>query len=455
MTNNSIKGKFLTDFPDITKHLDLSQHKDLDLSKIQAGSNKIILNWICIYCKESYKKNINSRVKNTCCPKKECMLLKRNKTNNENFGWNPRDKIPERILNIKKEIPEPSVNDIEEWRNLSDNLLLSKYKISNLGRIKNIKTNYIFLHTPTKDGYTRSGLFLDNNTIKSFLIHVLVAKTFLENPENKPTVNHINVNKSDNRVINLEWATYSEQNYKENKNTYTHKGTKPINQYNLKGEFIKTWEKAIDAENTLKINRKNILKVLKGERKQSGGFIWEYKEIKIIENEIWKECPLGVDFDNVLSSNLGRIKIKNNNPTYGTLRESGYYEIKVYNKKDEKYKTFRVHRLVCMSFISNNENKSIVNHKDENRSNNKIENLEWMTNKENVNHSLDLNNRTKENKRSKPVVQIDIKTNKIIKEFKSISIASKETNSNYAGIYYCCEKINGRKIAGGFKWKYK
>ena len=53
-----------------------------------------------------------------------------------------------------------------------------------------------------------------------------------------------------------------------------------------------------------------------------------------------------------------------------------------------------------------------------------------MTNKENVNHSLNLNNRVKENKRSKVIVQIDPKTSKIIKEYQSISVASKETKAN-------------------------
>jgi hypothetical protein len=75
---------------------------------------------------------------------------------------------------------------------------------------------------------------------------------FIDNPENKPTVNHINIKRDDNRVINLEWATYSEQSYKENRNKYTTTG-KSVNQYDLNGNFIKTWNKAIDAENELKI----------------------------------------------------------------------------------------------------------------------------------------------------------------------------------------------------------
>ena len=419
----SVKGKFLSEFHDIIKEIDLTHHKDLNVSKIQAGSNKIVLNWICIYCKKSYKRNINSRIRNNCCcPKKECMLLKRSKTNNENWGWTPKYHLNKRVIN-KKEIPEPSENDIEIWKDLPQEFLLSKYQISNLGRIKNKKTQYI-----------------------------LTQKSFISNPENKPTVNHININRSDNRVINLEWATYSEQSFKENKKNYKTSG-KSINQYDLDGNFIKTWNKAIDVENELKINRKNILKVLKNKRKQSGGFIWKYNIINtLIENEIWEKYPLE---NEVLVSNLGRIKIKDNNPTYGTLRKNGYCDVKIFSNKEKKYKTYRVHRLVCLTFLKNSENKPFVNHKDENRSNNKIENLEWMTNKENVNHSLNLNNRVKENKRSKIVIQIDPETNKVIKEYQSISVASRETKANYNSISWCCKKFRGQVFAGGYKWSYK
>ena len=453
----SVKGKFLTDFPEIVKDLDLSQHKDLDLSKIQAGSNKIILNWICNYCKEIYQENVNHRCGSNCaCPKKECMLLKRSKTNNENFGWSPRYQEPKRIVIEKQIVPEPSEKDIEEWRELPADLLLSKYQISNLGKIRNKKNNYVLSQKPRSDGYVANGLFLDNNEHKSFLIHILVSKTFIQNPENKPTVNHINTNKSDNRVINLCWASYTEQNYRENKNEYKTTG-KSINQYDLNGNFIKTWEKLIDAETELKISKKNISKVLQGERKQSGGYIWKYNIIDTsIEGEIWKECPLGDDYEKIMASNLGRIKKKNiPNPSLGTLRESGYYETKVYNNKEEKHKSFRVHRLVCMAFIENPENKPIVNHIDENRSNNNVNNLNWMTNKENVNHSLDINDRVKRNKLSKIVVQIDPETNKIIKEFSSVYFASNELKINCASIFNCCNKIKGRKTAGGYKWEYK
>ena len=79
---------------------------------------------------------------------------------------------------------------IEIWKDLPKDLKLSKYEVSNFGRIKN--KDYIFNPSPKKRGYL-SGVFVsDDDTRKPYLFHRLVAKAFIDNPENKPTVDHIN-----------------------------------------------------------------------------------------------------------------------------------------------------------------------------------------------------------------------------------------------------------------------
>ncbi len=116
---------------------------------------------MCVYCKETYKRNVNSRVRsNCCCPKKECMLLKRSKTNNENFGWIPRYHSPKRDVPIKK-VPEPAENDLEAWKDLPIELLLSRYEISNLGRLKN-KKQLVLTQKPGLNGYVSNSLYLDD-----------------------------------------------------------------------------------------------------------------------------------------------------------------------------------------------------------------------------------------------------------------------------------------------------
>ena len=97
-----------------------------------------------------------------------------------------------------------------------------KYEVSDLGNVRNIKTNRILKGTPNKSGYLKVKL-----NQKFYLIHRLVAITFLENLENKRLVDHINSNVADNNLINLRWATYSEnaRNSKINKNNKSgHKG---------------------------------------------------------------------------------------------------------------------------------------------------------------------------------------------------------------------------------------
>ena len=78
--------------------------------------------------------------------------------------------------------------------------------VSNLGRIKN-KKGMIFRRNPCKrKGYIQIGIKI-NNVYKNIAVHILVARAFISNPENKPHVNHINGIKHDNRADNLEWVT--------------------------------------------------------------------------------------------------------------------------------------------------------------------------------------------------------------------------------------------------------
>ncbi len=78
----------------------------------------------------------------------------------------------------------------------------SKYQISNFGVIKNILRNRIVKQSPDSRGYLKCGL-----NGKTFRVHKLVAKIFVENPNKKPYVNHINRVQTDNRASNLEWVT--------------------------------------------------------------------------------------------------------------------------------------------------------------------------------------------------------------------------------------------------------
>lgn len=100
---------------------------------------------------------------------------------------------------------------MEEWKVL--NGFKFKYEVSTLGRIRRPRWNntYKYLNGHiNNDGYRVVSLMLDTQIFKLFLVHRLVAESFIPNPENKPCINHKNAIRDDNNVENLEWCTNSE-----------------------------------------------------------------------------------------------------------------------------------------------------------------------------------------------------------------------------------------------------
>lgn len=126
-------------------------------------------------------------------------------------------------------------------------------------------------------------------------------------------------------------------------------------------------------------------------------------------------------------------------------------------RKNSKCKLLKVHRLVAQTLIPNPDNLPQVNHKDEVKTNNHVDNLEWCDSKYNVNYGTAIQRRTETQlnslKLSKPVLQIDKNSNEIITEYPSANEAARKLNINQGSISNCC---NGNcKTYKGFKWKYK
>lgn len=124
--------------------------------------------------------------------------------------------------------------------------------------------------------------------------------------------------------------------------------------------------------------------------------------------------------------------------------------------KNGKQKNISVHRLVGIMFIPNPENKPEINHKDTNKLNNHISNLEWNTKKENIEHAWD-NGLCKivvgeGNLHNKPILQYDLQGN-FIKDWISTAEAERELKINNSNITQCCK--GKRNKAGGYMWRYK
>lgn len=145
-----------------------------------------------------------------------------------------------------------------------------------------------------------------------------------------------------------------------------------------------------------------------------------------------------------------------------TLNHKGYERVKL--SLNGKSKTITVHQLVARTFIPNPENKPQVNHKDENKRNNNVKNLEWCTCLENVRYGtgivrsansrkgIKINNRKVIESNKKPIFQLD-ESNTILKIWSSIAEASRELNIHDGHISACCK--GKRKTCGGFKWRYQ
>lgn len=163
------------------------------------------------------------------------------------------------------------------------------YQVSNLGRVRSLnyrntnKIKLLSVHTNTK-GYLDAHL-AKNGISHHCVIHRLVAKAFISNPNNLPQVNHIDGNKKNNCINNLEWCNNSQNMKHAYKMGMIHKMIgvnnpkhKAVYQYDLKGNFIKKWEYIQKAADCLNIKQSGITCCCQGIYKTSSGFIWKYAD---------------------------------------------------------------------------------------------------------------------------------------------------------------------------------
>lgn len=276
------------------------------------------------------------------------------------------------------------------WRQIPG---FESYEASDDGNIRNARSKRLLARCGKNDGYLYVTMY-HNQKYHNRSIHTLVARTFLSNPESKRTVNHKDKNGMNNCLSNLEWATYSEQQI----HIQTMGGKTPAAKR----------EKAQDQP-----------------------------------DEYWKQIT-HVQFSNNWNyyiSNQGRIKDQNN--TLKVIRQDkrGYCSNKICQH------WFSVHCLMVKVFWNLDVNTTrVVNHKDGNKSNNCLDNLEVITQSANIKHAYEHGLNNKRNKRK--VLQVS-ENGDIIGEFDSLTAVENKLGFNRGSIHWA---LKTGKPKFGFKW---
>lgn len=267
----------------------------------------------------------------------------------------------------------------------------NNYMIDENGNVYNNTTKKYLKGSIGENGYKYYRLSKNNKKIM-FYAHRLVAEYYIDNPGNLPVVNHIDGNKLNNNVNNLEWVSYSEntQHWKDN-TTIIRKPT----------EY--------------------------------------YKED--LPNETWKE------YKNYLVSSLGRIRHKNKNNLLRPSLTCGYYKVRLSN--NGLVEDYMVHKLVYQVFNGDyDDEKYIIDHINGNKLDNSITNLRLLTLSENVKAAL---YETKTNSSAKLVGQYNL-SGELINTFPSARIAALKLNLDSSTISKVCRGQN--KTHGGYIFKY-
>ena len=193
-----------------------------------------------------------------------------------------------------KEHPSKKIRNLqgEIWKDIDG---YDGYQVSNKGRVKSTivrKEGKLLKPVVNKLGYFQLGLSV-NGKSKTHYVHRLVAETFIPNPDKKLCIDHINTDRTDNRVENLRWCTHKENiNNPLTKEKWrdTHKGrevlstrggkhpkAKKVQQFTKDGLFIKEWGTPKEASREMGFKSStNIVDCCNGWQKTAYGFIWKY-----------------------------------------------------------------------------------------------------------------------------------------------------------------------------------
>ena len=322
----------------------------------------------------------------------------------------------------------------KEWKIIKN---YKNYMVSNYGDVYSVRLNKLLTST-LLDGYLRINLETNKKPLQYF-IHTLVYDTFIGLTNKDLVIDHSDRNKRNNYIGNLQEVTRS-QNAKNVNSKIFNKNE--IYQYTKEGILIKIWN---SYKEILKHNKRYNVKELRlccmDKMKTAYGYIWEHSRIlKDITMFYSLNTHDGNIFSNYKIDKYGNI-INRHNKLLRPQLLNKYHAVHLTEDGGDRI-SYLIHRLTALTFIKNLKNHPVVNHKDKNKLNNNVDNLEWCTIKYNNQHG-----------HGRKVNQIDLKTNKIIKTYNSVSEAYDFFGKKYSrSIARACDGT--QKTAYKFKWQY-
>jgi len=330
---------------------------------------------------------------------------------------------------------------VEIWKRIS---YAPSYEISNLGNIKNSKRNKLitinYERLKKHNKRARPGLS-HNGKNKGYYLHRIVAEHFIGNPNNLPEVNHIDGDFYNNKSENLEWISKIDNMKHASENKLMKRYTRKVILINKITGEKQIFESISDCAKFLHYNPGKVSLTCRGGRIDKIYDInYDSNERSIAEDEntIWKEYP---ECNKYLVSNTGEIKNKKTGRLMMGSKVNGYRFMTLFVGKGIPKLNRLVHRMVAQTFLQNPENNPVVNHKDTNILNNHVDNLEWVTYKENMNTDETIKN-LKKGKNSKIILQIDIESGNIVNTFEGGSDGVNKTGIDCRTILIICHFYN-------------
>ncbi len=343
--------------------------------------------------------------------------------------------------------------ELEIWKSVPINNF-NHYEISNNGRFRRKISDdkYKLIQGTTKKEYITvslsNGKYRMETSLHKLVLLGFQGEALFENAQ----VNHKNGNKHDNRLINLEWVTGSDNiKHAFNSGLMIKNGNfgnkKKINLIDNDGKIIETFASSVEAGKKMNCDPSGIIKVCKGKMTSVKNLIFKYSDEEFKEEIDISEFTTISGYSQYLINNVGDIIIKKSHKKINAnLHDNKILRISLIGDDGKRHSEY-IHRLVALTYICNPENKPNIYHIDGNLMNNNIKNLKWVSNSDTI---LKANRKSTIKVTSRSIYQI--MSNKIIAQYESINQAAEKIGIVREAIDNCLRGIT--KTSGGFEWKY-